>query len=223
MSGPFQRLADGLRAGWRNFTRPPRILTACGLFEALAAEAAHVAQSATYAYLRARAGFMGPRLFTEKPFLEALEVTRWEALSAVMADMFVIAEGALRPHAGAGASLLPDRLTAAFVAELARHPAPAHREGGWDGLDQALRLRLAHGQSGPPPSSDAIAAQSGAHIFAHLPLHPDLLRLDEELVVNSVRFRVLAGWQQLRERCDFAAIARELAGENAENAEETPA
>src|SRR3546814_5215730 len=39
----------------------------------LEGEAAHVAQSAVYDYLRARAGRFAPQLFREAPFLQALE------------------------------------------------------------------------------------------------------------------------------------------------------
>lgn len=188
------------------------IVAAQGFFEALAGEAAHVAQSSTYAYLRARTGFMGPRLFSEKPFLEALEVTRWEAFAAVLADLFVIAEGSLRALAGSDASPLADRLVGAFGAELGRHPPPPHRETGWDGLAEALAARLAEAQEHPPRTSDDIAATAGAHIFEFLPLHPDMRRPDEDLVVNSVRFRTLSGWQKLARRTDFAAVARDIVG-----------
>jgi hypothetical protein len=186
------------------------VVTEQAFFEALAGEAAHVAQSSTYAYLRARTGFMGPRLFSEKPFLEALEVTRWEAFAAVLADLFVIAEGRLRAHAGSDAQRLATRLVSTFAAELGLHPPPAHRETGWGGLAEALAARLAEAQKHLPRTSDDIAATAGAHIFEYLPLHPDMRRPDEDLVVNSVRFRTMAGWQKLAKRTDFAAVARDM-------------
>lgn len=212
MNAVLALLGDRLRGCLRGFRRQGRVARASALFEALAGEGAHIAQSSTYAYLRARTGFMAPKLFSEKMFLEALEVTRWEAFAAVLADLFVITEGALRPHSAAGATRLPVLLAAAFDAELARHPAPAHREGGWSGLAEALETRLREAQTGPVRASDAIAASAGRHIFEFLPLHPDMLRLDEDLVVNSVRFRTMSGWQKLIKRCDFAAIAVDLFG-----------
>lgn len=200
--GHFAAYVDAIRGA--------RITDAAGLIASLSAEAAHVAQSTTYAYLRARTGFMAPRLFTEQPFLDGLEVTRWEAFGAVLSDLFVIAEGELRPHAGGYADRLSTALVARYRMELMRHPPPAHREGGWNGLSEELDLRLKDAQKRPVESCDSVASRAGRHIFEFLPLHPDMRRLDEEMVVNSVRFRVLATWQALKPRTDFAAIAADL-------------
>jgi hypothetical protein len=200
--GRFTAYIDTIRGG--------RIADAAGLAASLTSEAAHIAQSTTYAYLRARTGFMAPRLFTEQPFLDGLEVTRWEAFGAVLSDLFVIAEGELRPHAGVYADRLSTALVAWYRIELMRHPPPAHREGGWNGLSEELDLRLKEAQARSSESCDSVASRAGRHIFEFLPLHPDMRRMDEEMVVNSVRFRVLAAWQALKRRADFAGIAADL-------------
>lgn len=190
--------------------RRARLRTAGELREFLAGEAAHVAQSATYDYLRARAGRLAPQLFREQPFLDALEVTRWEAYAAVLADLVVIAETSLRPHA-ADDTVRTAALASLYREALAFYPPPAHRADGWQGheADLARRLTMAREQSDTTP--DAIAGRSGEHIFAHLPLHPDIRRLDEEMVVNNVRFRILRSWETMQARVDFAAVAADLA------------
>jgi hypothetical protein len=202
MRGRFAAYFDAFRGA--------RVDDAAGLAASLASEAAHIAQSTTYAYLRARTGFMAPRLFTEQPFLDGLEVTRWEAFGAVLSDLFVIADGELRACAGGHADRVSTALAAWYRTELMRHPAPAHREDGWDGLVEQLAQRLDESRARPPESCDLVASRAGRHIFEFLPLHPDMRRLDEEMIVNSVRFRVLAAWQALKRRADFAGIAADL-------------
>lgn len=53
-------------------------------------------------------------------------------------------------------------------------------------------------------------ATSGKVIFDHLPFHEDMLRFDEEMVVNSVRFRMLRFWEDLHRRLDGAAVTDDL-------------
>lgn len=176
----------------------------------LEGEAAHVTQSAVYDYLRARAGRFAPQLFREAPFLEALEVTRWEAFPAVLADLGVIALGELRRQ-GADPTALSQRLTELYRATLARHPAPAHRAEGWAGYDTDLARRLAASCAAPVQTPDVVAGHSGTVIFKNLPLHPDVRRLDEEMVVNNVRFRVLRSWETFKARVDLPELAAALA------------
>jgi hypothetical protein len=189
--------------------RRPPIRTADAFCAFLAGEAAHVAQSATYDYLRARAGRMAPQLFREKPFLDALEVTRWEAFAAVLADLMVIAQNELRAHVADGA-LLSERLEAMHRAILGDHPVPAHRADGWTGHETKLSERLAATRAAPAQRADRVAGSSGMAIFKHLPLHPDVRRLDEEMVVTNVRFRILRSWETFKERVDVAAVADSL-------------
>lgn len=203
----------GLAEGVRRFTaRSVPIVTGEALAAFLAAEAAHVAQSATYSYLRARTGFMAPRLFSERVFLDALDRTRWEAFGAVLADLFVIAEGEMRGGAPAD-PVREARLVALYRNQLSMHPSPPHHADGWDGFGDDLARRLEHARGAARQAPDLVAAAAGKCIFDNLPLHPDVRRPDEELVVNSVRFRVLRAFETLRARVDLAAVARDLAAD----------
>jgi hypothetical protein len=172
-------------------------------------EAALVAQSATYDYLRARAGRLAPQLFREQPFLDALEVTRWEAFAAVLADLMVIGQTALRTHA-VDRTALCAALAELYRQTLARHPTPGHRADGWRTHESDLARRLNATCDAAPQTPDAIASHSGAAIFAHLPLHPDVRRHDEDMVVNNVRFRVLRSWETFMARVDLPAVAADL-------------
>lgn len=207
----LKTLTSRLSAKWFGRWAPQALVcSADQLTAGLAEEAAHVAQSTTYSYLRARAGFMAPKLFAEPAFLDALEVTRWEAFAAVLADFVVIAAGTARAHLG----MPPDRAAALWTGvyrrALAVYPPPPHRPDGWQGFEDTLASRLAHGQARPPEPPDLVALHAGKALYENLPLHPSVRRLDEELVVNSVRFRLLRGWENLAARIDWRAVATDL-------------
>lgn len=207
----MMQMLQAIRGQLDKFVRRSQpIRTAEGFRAFLEAEAAHVSQSAVYDYLRARAGRFAPQLFREEPFLAALERTRWEAFPAVLADLSVIALGELRREGGDPA-ILAHRLTELYRATLARYPAPPHRADGWHGCDTALADRLVASAVTPARAPDAVAGHSGAIIFEALPLHPDIRRLDEEMVVNNVRFRVLRSWETLKARVDLRGLAADLA------------
>lgn len=205
----FETLRNAFGEGL--FGRAPgktKIATLAELQAALPPEAAHVGQSATFNYLRARTGFMGPKLFSETAFLEAVEITRWEAYGAVLADLVMIAEAASRawlPGASAPAIWI-----GLYEEGLAAYPPPAHRADGWRGLQDAFAARLATRLAAPPEPPDLIAVTAGQTIYAHLPLHPDVRRPDEEMVINTVRFRMLRSWESLKERLEWPTIAAEI-------------
>ena len=203
--GPF---LIAIENGLRRLRNPSRLRTAMELRDFLSAEAAHVAQSATYAYLRARSGFMAPKLFAEQPFLEALETTRWAGYAAVLADFVLMARQRLAPHVSDSVKL-ESALIALYREGLARYP----QSGAFETRDRnAERLagRLAESRGSAPQEPDAIAAQAGQAIYDDLPLHPDVKRLDKETVVNSVRFRALRSWESLLARLDAGAVAADL-------------
>lgn len=193
------------------FGRTPnrgKIADPAALAAALSQEAAHVAQSATYNYLRARAGFLGPKLFSEPAFLEALEITRWESYAAALADLTLIAAAAARPWLPSGG--VAEEWREIFRQALSVYPPPVHRDDGWDGLIAAFAARAAQADAAPPEPPEAVAATAGRTIFAQLPLHPDVRRLDEEMVVNTVRFRMLRSWESLKDRLEWPKLAAEI-------------
>ncbi len=160
---------------------------------------------------------MGPKLFHEQPFLQSLEITRWEALHAVLADLFVICEGVLRPHVeqqrdGRGPDKLRASLVACYRRALNSHGPAPHYPQGWEFAVDVLDKRLRQSQLAAPKEPDAVGATSGKIIFDHLPFHADMLRFDEEMVVNSVRFRILRFWEDLHRRLEGAVVAADLMG-----------
>ena len=82
--------------------RPASIATVPALETFLRERASLIAQKCAIDYCRGKTGLASYALFTERPFLDALDVCRWEAFAAVLGDLLILAETALRPQVEAG-------------------------------------------------------------------------------------------------------------------------
>lgn len=170
-------------------SKPDRLLADReALADFLESRAAFVSQKCVYEYCRARSGINWSKLMIEPAFLEAIEVSRWEAFAAALEDLTVLLEGLLRPQDPATAARLADALTAIAAEVLARHPVPAHRPQGWDEELAGLRQRLARLQLIAPQTAAEIAKTGGTRIYEGLPFDRSATKHDRELVTNAVRF-----------------------------------
>ena len=178
--------------------------------DSIAAESAFLSQKSVVEYCRAKAGLNWETLFAEAPFRAALEICRWEAFAAVLADMTVIAEGLLRPHVGMRHAALADALTQQAARALAAHARPAHRPDGWGDALAALRQRLALCQLAAPLPVHEVGRASGTRIVELLPIHPRLRRDDGEVVVNNIRFGLCRSHEEVSRRTDLPAVAADM-------------
>ena len=178
-----------------------------------------MSQKCSIEYCRAKAGANWDKLFKEAAFREALEVCRWESYAAVLADLSLVAEGYLRPHAGGGLAGLADWLAGAFEAGLAAYPIPAHRPEGWGAEVVMLRRRLADAQLTAPQPVHAVGRTAGNRIYGLLPIHPSLRKDDRELIRNNVRFGLCRSYEDMTRRVEPARMARVTIGETDGGAE----
>ena len=72
--------------------RPAPITSAAALRIFLDERAALIAQKCAIDYCRGKTGLASYALFTEEPFLKALDVCRWETFVAVLGDLLLLAE-----------------------------------------------------------------------------------------------------------------------------------
>src|SRR6187551_2833371 len=116
MTGSQIAIGSALARVWHRLgsvLRRPPIATAADLQQFLMERAALIAQKCAIDYCRGKTGLASYALFTEKPFLDALDVCRWETFVTVLADLLILAEGCLRPHVAFGER---SRLCEALVA-----------------------------------------------------------------------------------------------------------
>ena len=191
--------------------RPARIATVEALSTFLQERASLVAQKCAIDYCRGKTGLASYALFTEKPFLEALDVCRWETFAAVLGDLVILADTALRSHVEPGQrERLREALVAVHARILASMPVPAHRTQGWDDAVASFVLRLKTAGEGAPRQALDVADHSAKRLFDTLPIHSSYRELDEEVVYGAVRFRMIAVNQELQRRLAPGTLAAEL-------------
>jgi hypothetical protein len=191
--------------------RPPSIATAGELKNFLQERASLIAQKCAIDYCRGKTGLASYALFTEKPFLDALDVCRWEAFAAVLGDLFILTEGHLRTHAAAAQRpLLADALVRLHGEIFEATPAPAHRPEGWGEARAAFELRFRAAAQAQAPKALDVADHSAKRMFDTLPIHSSYRELDEEVVYGAVRFRMIAVNQELQRRIAGADLLTQL-------------
>ena len=193
--------------------RPAPIASRDALRTFLQERASLIAQKCAIDYCRGKTGLASYALFTERPFLEALDICRWESFAAVLGDLTIVAEGQLRPHVSPERQgLLRDTLLALYKEILESLPLPVHRPHGWSDAVEAFIPRLASAGAAPPQQALDVADHSARRMFDTLPIHSNMRELDEEVVFGAVRFRMIAVSQEMRRRSAPAELARRLAG-----------
>ncbi len=154
MTSPPATITSPLATGWigrlwrrlEAHLRPAPIASPDALKTFLEERAALIAQKCAIDYCRGKTGLASYALFTEKPFLDALDVCRWETFVVVLGDLLIVAEGHLRPHVSAAQhprfcealfalysavlAALPHRCRRPFGQALVRHAADPHQHAG---------------------------------------------------------------------------------------------
>jgi hypothetical protein len=204
---------------WRHLRerlRPAPIATADALSAFLQERASLIAQKCAIDYCRGKTGLASYALFTEQPFLEALDLCRWETFVTVLGDLLIIAEGHLRAHVAADQHAhLREALLVMYSDVLARLPAPAHRPDGWGDAIAAFTSRLKTAGLGEPKHALDVADHSAKRLFDTLPIHVSMRTLDEEVVYGAVRFRMIAVSQEMQRRLRGAdLVGRLIASQN---------
>lgn len=207
--GPVGRLWRRLRARWR----PAPIVTTDAFKIYLEERAALIAQKCAIDYCRGKTGLASYALFTEQPFIKALEICRWETFVTVLADLLIMTEGYLRPHATAEEHpRLCEALLGLYSAILAHLPAPPHRPHGWGDAIASFTLRLQAASVDEPKQALDVADHSARQLFDTLPIHAKMRELDQEVVYGAVRFRMIAVSQEMQRRVVATDLVRHLLG-----------
>jgi hypothetical protein len=200
---------------WR---KPTPVADNAALRAFLASESAFLAQKTTVEYCRARSGFFWQKLFGEAGFRDALDVCRWGAMAAVLADQVIVTEGFLRRHADGQEAALGAALIALFEDILRGYAADVlpEQRAGWDDLTAELPARMARAQLGEPHGPAEIARASGGLVYDLLPIHKSLRGHDREMMMNAVRFGMVGFHRKLEEVVrDPAALARDVIARSA--------
>jgi hypothetical protein len=193
------------------YLRPAPIASAEALRTFLEERAALIAQKCAIDYCRGKTGLASYALFTEDPFIKALDICRWETFVVVLGDLLIVAEGQLRPHvAPAEHPRLCGALANLYSAALAALPPVAHQSDGWSEANASFAARFKAASIGPPQQALDVADHSAKRLFDTLPIHISMRDLDEEVVYGAVRFRMIAVSQEMQRRVRAADVTRQL-------------
>ena len=188
--------------------RKGRIATIPDLVIAIGEGAAFLSQGASYSYIRARSGTMGPRLMQDAGFGAGMERCKWEGFAAMAGDLILIVETELRAH-GAVSGLALKRV---YREVLEAQELPSHRAvSGWEDRIAHFDLRLDAHMAQPMRGIEELCEYGAGEILAFAPVEDAIREADREMVVNNVKFRVIDYVAELRKRTDWPALAAALA------------
>lgn len=168
--------------------------------------ASYVAQMSLYGYLRTRAGVRYFELFHNDDFIVMLNVSKWHVWLDCLADLSIYAGGLLHHRTGAPPKSVGKLVGAAVAGILENTGIPS--DAGPEFKDHAgkVRKRIAGTAWAKVEDGEGPFSESPRSVVTWAPIIETLKELDEDIVMNSVRFR----WQEvrraLREHLDAEAV-----------------
>ncbi len=191
------------------FSRRQPLVSAETLTRFLCEKAALVTQKTIIGYCYARTSLPLNELMRDKPFAEAFERGRGQAYAAVLEDMFVVAEGRLRP-ATTDNSGLGNALAARFRTALAATEGLTITCDQVAAVADRLRTRIQEAQGRAPRSIADIASVSGERVYEAMPIHERHRRPDRDAIIAGVRFLMVGLAGEFDRRIDARPIAADL-------------
>lgn len=172
---------------------------------------AFLVQKGIYEYSRARAAHYAKVLFTEAEFQRALERSRWSAYPLGLAMVAELAEGLLRPAAGAERVQNLEALRALVLSVFDRYPTPdALGEGAWRDARTDLARRLQLIGLHPPKRAFDVAEPFARAYFDMMPIHKKLRASEFPTLHNYLKVTLCNIHEELRQRLDAEAMAVSL-------------
>lgn len=192
-SAPFWKSLLG-RLGASRASRNRPVADVEGLAYFLRTRASHVAQTSLYGYLRTRAGTRFPELFSDDAFVASINIAKWHVWLACVSDLAVYAGGLMRHQALGHESEVAPLMAGVVDSILQETGVPAEAGKEFEAHASHVRARVAMCDWGAVSDDETAFSQSPAALVQWAPIVDELKQLDEEIVINSVRFR----WQEVR-------------------------
>ncbi len=179
------------------------------LTEFVQTRAAYVTQTSLYGYLKTRMGTRYRVMFEDEVFSQSINFAKWRIYASCLTDLAVFAAATVHERTG---------LDKDQTAKLAHFCFESAITADFQDADDAeLTARVLENFSARLQRTDWSTAGSGENAFEKsphdlvkwAPIADELKELDEEIVVNSTRFRWRDVREQLRKRIDAEAVANE--------------
>jgi hypothetical protein len=191
--------------------RQKKITSWPALEDFIDARSAFLVNRSMYEYSRARAGILAEKLFREQSFKEAIEEGRWRAFPLSIANVAELSEGLLRPAAAGREDALLEAVVTVGRRVLARYPCPKGiPTEWWEDASQVIERRIRLAAVAAPKSPQDIPKATFDEIFALVPIHPDLMKLDRDVVLNHMRGMMVNIAAETDRAIDRAALVAAL-------------
>lgn len=176
------------------------------LKEFLNTRSSFVAQTSLYGYLRTRAGTRYPELFDDDYFVTSINIAKWQMWLACLSDLSVYAGGLLMKRSQADSQTIATLITNA-VNEILKETGQPEDAGDrfLEGADH-VRQRLAITEWQNITDDEQPFSHSPSALLEWAPVVDEFKQQDEEIVLNSVRFRWQKVRQDLRKALDSDAV-----------------
>lgn len=157
--------------------------------------ASFVAQTSLYGYLRTRAGMRYPELFDDDVFVTSINIAKWQVWLACLSDLAVYAGGLVSKHPDITETYVAN-LIQEIIDEILEETGTPEEAGDKFTLNaDHVRQRIMLCQWNEITDDEQPFSHSPPALVEWAPIVDELKQLDEEIVINSVRFR----WQKVRQ------------------------
>lgn len=164
------------------------------LAEFLDTRASFMAQTSLYGYLRTRAGMRYPELFEDDPFIEAINIAKWQVWLACLSDLAVYTGSRLAMHAPRETRRVSALMKSLVDQVLEAAGTPQEAGAQFAAEAERVRNRVARTDYLVVGDNEAAFTESPTALVRWAPIIDSLKELDEDIVRNSVRYR----WQEVR-------------------------
>jgi len=177
-----------------------------GLKDFLNTRASFVAQTSLYGYLRTRAGMRYPELFDDDVFVTSINIAKWEMWLACLSDLSVYTGGLLMRYPQASEQTTASIMQNVVDEILTETGRPADAGDSFIANAEHVRQRVALCKWQDVTDDEQPFSHSPQALVEYAPVIDEFKEQDEEIVINSVRFRWQKVRQDLREALDAGSV-----------------
>ena len=197
----------GAYLGFTKLGKRHVVVDADTLTRFITSRSSHVSQTSLYGYLKTRAGTRFPELFEHPQMLESINIAKWHVWLACVSDLTVFT-GVLLCRSGALDGEKTGKLMCGVADDILGDTGIPSDAGVEFGEARKRYLERIHGVLWERlVDDDTMFTESPPALVRWAPIVDELKRLDEEIVLNSVRFRWIEVRRSARKLLDPASIA----------------
>jgi len=182
------------------------IVTVDNLVEFIQTRAVYVAQTSLYGYLKTRMGTRYREIFQDDKFVGSIDLAKWQVCASCLADLTIFAVA----HAGAGGALRDSQSASmaryCFENSVRQAFTECQDESLIAGFFSEFEVQILRTQWDQAAEGENAFHKSPRDLIKWAPIADELKALDEEIVVNSTRFRWRDVRAQLRKRLDGPTV-----------------